>query len=254
MPHWETVMKRIAPLVLSTLICTPAFSQETGWSYSATVYGWFSGLDSSVDTPVGEVETKLDFSDVWDKLDMAFFGSFEARHGRWGFIGDLIYSDLGSKEDTPFGTLFKEAEVQTALTLFTGYAVYRVSDTPQAQVDIGGGLRGNHLSIDVDLKGNLARDRSFSYSESWVDPVIAARVRVPFSERWFGAAFADLGGFGIGDSSDLTWQAFAGVGYRFNDTWSTQLGYRYLSIDKTLDGNDVELDLYGPLLGVTARF
>ena len=64
----------------------------------------------------------------------------------------------------------------------------------------------------------------------------------------------DVGGFGIGDSSDLSWQAFGAVGYRFNETWSAELGYRYLSIEREIDNSHVTLDMYGPVLGVTARF
>ena len=55
-------------------------------------------------------------------------------------------------------------------------------------------------------------------------------------------------------SSDDTWQAFTSVGNRFNDRWSTQLGYRYMSIEKEIGGADTSIELYGPLLGATAHF
>ena len=54
-------------------------------------------------------------------------------------------------------------------------------------------------------------------------------------------------------SSDDTWQAFASVGYKFNDRWSTQPGYRYMSIEKEIGGADTSIELDVPLLGVTTH-
>ena len=65
-------------------------------------------------------------------------------------------------------------------------------------------------------------------------------------------ASSDYGGFGGG--SDESWQAFASVGYQFDPRWSVQGGWRYMAIEKEIDGRDLEVDLNGPLLGVTIRF
>ena len=43
-------------------------------------------------------------------------------------------------------------------------------------------------------------------------------------------------------------------GYRFNETWSMQAGYRHLSIDRTFDRADVTLEVSGPIIGVQASF
>lgn len=248
-------MVRKAPYaVLAAVLAGPAASQDSGWDYALTFSGWFSGLESEVDTPFGDVRTELDFSDVWEILDLAFFGSFEARTGRWGFIGDLIYSDLAAEEGRSDGRLFTEADVGTTLTVLTGYAAYRVVDDPAATVDLAGGVRWYDLDLDVGLSGGLAGRRDFSSGDSWVDPVIAARARFPLSQRWFASGFADVGGFGIGDASELSWQVYASVGYQFNERWFTQLGYRFLSSDRELKSGDSRLEFFGPILGVTARF
>ena len=57
-----------------------------------------------------------------------------------------------------------------------------------------------------------------------------------------------LGGFG-----GLI-ETVRGVGYRFNDRWSTQLGYRFMNFSQTVDGKDIETDLSGVLAGVTISF
>jgi opacity protein-like surface antigen len=231
-----------------------ASAQNSEWSYSASVYGWFSGLDASVGTEFGTVETDLSFSDVWDMLDMAFFGTFEARKGQLGFIVDLNYTDLSTTNPTPAGAAFSSATIDTTLTILSGYATWRVSDTAAAKVDLAGGFRAYDLQLDVALAAGAQPAQSFSEGDRWIDPLVGARVIVPFAENWYATGVADIGGFGIGDASELSYQALVTVGYRFNDTWSVQGGYRYIGIDKTLNGRDVTLDLSGPLLGVTARF
>ena len=61
-----------------------------------------------------------------------------------------------------------------------------------------------------------------------------------------------MGGFDSG--SDSSWQAIGTLGYQFNEKWSAQGGWRYLAIEKEIDGLDVEVDLSGPILGFTYRF
>jgi hypothetical protein len=102
------------------------------------------------------------------------------------------------------------------------------------------------------LSPGLLAGRRIGVSETWIDPVIGARARVAISDNWFATAFADVGGFG-GDS-DLTWQAFASLGYQFNPRWSVLGGWRYFSTEKEMDGLDVRTEFSGPLVGFTARF
>lgn len=62
-------------------------------------------------------------------------------------------------------------------------------------------------------------------------------------------------GFGIGDSSNLTWQAQGTLDYAFTESFIGRLGYRYMSIDYDA-GPDLTLDMnvYGPMIGVTWAF
>jgi opacity protein-like surface antigen len=69
-----------------------------------------------------------------------------------------------------------------------------------------------------------------------------------------GVAYADIGGFGIEDSSELSWQVFGGFGYRLSDTWSAIAGYRYLSIERDVLNSSITADLYGPQIGVQVAF
>ena len=254
MPGFPT-RARLAALAGLTAIALPVAAQAQSWEYSVSLYGWMSGIDTSVDTPLGTVETELSFSDVLDNLDFAAFGSFEARNGPWVVLGDLNYSALSTSSDSPFGVVFSDVEVETKLTIASAFGGYAVVDRPDLRIEAGGGLRFYDMSVDTRLVGNPGvADRTFAQSDSWVDAIVGLHLRAPISERWFARGFADVGGFGLGDSSELSWQIYAGGGYSFNETWAVEFGYRYLSIEKEFDNATVKLDLSGPVIGVTARF
>jgi len=251
-------------LALTTALCAAflglpgpavAQSQAEGWRHSLSVYGWFTGVESRVATPLGKVETELSFADVVEDLDVGFFAAYSARNGPWGVFVDLNYSALTSVEPTPFGVAFEEGRVESTLTIASAVGTYAVYEDATTRIDIAGGLRAYRLELDTRLVGVPGiRDRTFSTSESWVDPVVGVRARTELSDTWFLDAAADVGGFGIGDASDLSWQAYAGVGYRLNERWSFIGGYRHLSIDTEIDGADVDLSLSGLLLGATFAF
>jgi opacity protein-like surface antigen len=242
----------LAPLLI--LAAGPVHAQSDDWSYRATVYGWLSGLSSTIDAPRGSVSTDLSFSDVLDDLQMAVFASFEARRGDWGYVADLNYTDLSSSRDTPIGVLYSSAEVDSKLTILAGYATYRLVDGPSGFLDIAPGFRAYSLDLDVNVIGAAAPSLSYSSSENWFDAVIGVRGGVPISDRWSARGFADVGGFGLGNSSELSWQVGGFVNYAFNERWSADIGYRFLSVEKEINDLDTTLELSGPLIGISARF
>lgn len=230
-------------------------SAENGWDFTATAYGWFPGLTGAVDTPMGEVEANVDFGDILDSLDIAFLGAIEARKNRLTLIADLQYFDLGTDIDAPTGALFSGGEADSQTVLLNSYLAYALVDTDNLRFDVGGGLRYTYTQLDTTLFGQGdSPDASFSIDGDFVDLLIAARLSGNFTDRVYGVAFADVGGFGIEGSSDLTWQIAGALGYRFNETWSLTSGYRHLSIEREFGPTDAEIVVSGPFLGVQASF
>ena len=72
---------------------------------------------------------------------------------------------------------------------------------------------------------------------------------IDLSDKWYLSCYADVG---AGDSK-LTWQAWPGVGYRFEKV-DVVAGYRHLAWE-TDDGDTLDdLNFSGPMLGVKFRF
>lgn len=238
---------------LSLLAATPALAQDNSWSYDASIYLWFPQTDVSLDTPLGSVDGSLSISDALQDLDMAFMGALEARNGKWGFIGDFVYFSVSPTAPTPRGLAFSQVVVDTKLTMLSAYGMYRVTNDAQTSVDLGFGARAYRSDVTTTFSGNLAETRVFETDDTWVDPLLAARIKTDFNDQWYGALFLDAGGFGVG--SDSTYQVLATVGYRISDNWAVQGGYRYLEIDKGEDGSsNLDISLSGPIIGAVYRF
>jgi hypothetical protein len=231
---------------------TPVAAQD--WDYSATLYAWVPSLSATIDTRLGGVDIDPSGSDVLDSLDGAFMGFFTAQNGLLGFSADILYAGLGNDNATPLGLLFDDVSVQTDLAMVNVKGLYRVLEGPGGYLNLTGGLRWYDVSIDMDFNSGLLPNERVSLGDSWTDLTVGVSGYAPLSDDWFVVGSADVGGFGIGNSSELSWQAFGAVGYRFNETWSAELGYRYLSIEQEVDRFDVTLDMYGPVIGITARF
>jgi len=92
-----------------------------------------------------------------------------------------------------------------------------------------------------------------SQSADWVDPFIGMRARYDLCDRWYLAAKADVGGFGVG--SDLVWQAYAGLGFEFSKSVATEIRYKHFSVDYSGDkGFEADLTMSGAFVSLLIRF
>lgn len=229
-----------------------AFAEGSNWTYDLSFNLWLNDTTLNADTPFGEVSGTLSFSDALKSLDFAFMGTAEARNGPWGIIGDVLYYKLTGSGDTPDAVLFSGASMESKITVATGYLAYRVHEDATTALDLGVGLRAFSSSIDTTLQGPPAQNQTFSRSDEWIDPIVAARLRVAFNEKWFGTMMLDFGGNGGGYNQ--TWQVLATAGYRINDNWMLQGGYRYLEASQETGNGRTSMAFSGPILGVTYHF
>ena len=247
--------KQVAVSIFALTVATGAANAQGEWEYRATFYGWLTGITAETETPIGDFEAEIEFADIFEELDIAAFGAFEARKGRWSFIADGMFVELSPEISLPARSPLSTGEIESQTAMISAYASYAIVDEADWRFDIGGGLRYCDASTETTL---IAQDGStagvFSTDGSWTDLLVAARATRSFNDKWWGVGYADVGGFGIEDSSELTWQVFGGVGYRFSERWSGIAGYRYLSIEHEVGNSSIVTELYGPQIGVQVAF
>jgi hypothetical protein len=95
-------------------------------------------------------------------------------------------------------------------------------------------------------------DQSFSFYDSWTDPLIGLRGRFNLNKAFYLTAETDVGGFGIG--SDSAVQAYAALGCQITRNIFSEVGYRYL-YDDFRDGDFLyQLSLHGAQVTVGLNF
>ncbi|NQT51094.1 hypothetical protein HQ576_03540 [bacterium] len=74
------------------------------------------------------------------------------------------------------------------------------------------------------------------------------------SDRLALSVRGDVGGFGIGSASDLTWQVLAGLHYRLSERISILAGYKYYNLDYRRGDLEMDMEMKGPITGVAIHF
>lgn len=244
-------MKRAACAALLSIACAQAWAQDgslaDAWSYRAAIYGWFpdARATANVALPTGTVPS-LDTSagSYLSNLDFAFMATVEARKGAWSLTADVVYADFGKPLTAPVPVDANLDFSALAATVVAGYAL-------APWLDVVGGAR--YLQVDSTIDYSMAlpvpATGSVGVRKDYWDGVIGVRGRAGIARDWFATYYADAGA----GSKQTTWQAFAGLGYRF--AWGDVMaGYRYLAYD--FDDSEAigSVRLGGPIAGVAFRF
>lgn len=220
--------------------------------FKASLYGWGIGIGTEIETPRGTIERDISFDDLFDDLEIAALGSFEAQTRGFSLIFDVQYFELETDIDRPLSVGLVDADADTKFGVATAYGLYRIYDGTRTKVELGGGIRHTNLDLGVTLTAGGLTTEVFSSDRSETDPLIALRAAHDLAEDWKLTGMLDYGGFGIG--TDQTAQATAILEYDWTKRWSGALGYRYLTYDSTTDFGDITIDYSGPILGLSYTF
>lgn len=229
------MIKRVTELGTIALILgvflTPAQpAAASGWDWDFALYLFALGMDGRMVVRGQEADVDLSFSDILEDLEMAATGHLEAnkRESPWGFFGDIFWSSLGANIERPNG------EWDMNMTYLEGAATYGMGEN----FSFLGGLRYTSMDLTLDVNPSIAPpiqpgpgSRRFEGDQSWTDLMLGGRYRKTFGERWGFSARGDLAGFGISNSSDLTWNVVLLGQFKATSRIALILGYRWLDVD-----------------------
>ena len=212
------------------------------WSYTGSMYLWAAGMSGQT-AHEGDFDTP--FSDILDNLDMAFMGTLGAQKERWGVHADIIYLDVGSALDD--NRFIDDLSLKSWIISPT--VSYELINDEQFNLHALAGARYFYMKPILKLENGLAKETS---GDVW-DGIVGLKGSYDFNEKWFMPFQADIG---TGDT-DVTWQAFAGIGYKY-ENFDLIVGYRHLEWDFNDNQpggkvfNDFNVD--GPVFGAKFRF
>ena len=205
----------------------------------------------------GDVD--LSFSDLLDYFNYGGAIRTDAYKGKWGLKSDILMIDLGEDFKGPFGNRAEVDLRQWAADFAVSYEVLSLpmdeEESRQLTFSPYGGFRYNYLKQKVKLPAPIG---SVGDSHDWVDVLVGGSIKMELTEKLSANIEGDVGGFGIGSGSDLTWQVMAGFNYTLSEHVDFKFGYRHLDMDYSRGSGSKEfgLDVYytGPIVGVTIKW
>lgn len=226
-----------------------------GWAFTGALYGWGAGIEGEaglLGQPTADVD--ISFSDIVENLEFAVMGHGEARNGPFVLGMDLTYSRVGATADMAPETGLNSIDVTSTSWMVTGYGGYTLFDDDSVRLDAiaGGRLWSVNTEFEADSDNPSLDGQSVGDGQTWVDPLVGAKVRLDLMPDVYVTAWGMAGGFGVG--SDMMWDLMAGAGYEFTESFSVFGGYRAVSVDYSNDGFVYDLVQQGPVIAGVFRF
>ena len=271
-------MKRLDILLLCATVvvaAAPVCAEEskttdTAWQFRVMPYLWFPDISGTLTyaNAAGSgasISAQVDPSSYLQSLDFAGMFTAEARKNNWFVFTDYIYLHLSTHQSTvqsitgpggivavPVNVTGSQGVVSNVWTLAGGSNLVH---EPAVSVDFFGGARLLNLSANLSWDfagptGSLAKSGNASQTFNEWDAIVGLKGEVRFGEsHWFMPYYADIGGA----TSNFTWQALLGVGYRFG--WGDVV-FVVRSLSYNFDSKDSQLDMRmtGPALGASFKF
>jgi len=228
----------------------PEVVVEESWKFGAGLYVWGAGIEGET---ANGAPIDMSFSDILDDLDMTFMGTFLAQKDNWTLGLDAIYLKIGDKPNTllPGPGSATLTNIQLKSWIYTPFVAYRVIESEKLDLSILAGARYLKMEPYVEITPALPPLTPISQSSSGsvTDGIIGIRGKYDINKKWYMPFQFDVGG---GDS-DSTWQAFAAVGYRY-ENFDLIAGYRHMEWEFESDAPLKDLSMSGPIVGAMFKF
>lgn len=263
---WSCTVSPEVRAASAQILCATSGVQKKRWSGAVATYLWASGIKGTSFADGERTDIDVAFTDLFDKLEYAFMGYAEARYDKWSFAIDASTLQLTESRSGPIGgrAALDTTLTQTIIDLRLGYTVFscqkggvkwgRCCYPRLSVVDVVVGARHWDLDTDLVLSSPVAGPLNKNVGAAWWDYYAGARWRWQWAKRWSLSAYGDIGGFGISDSSELTWQLQALVRYQITRGFFVAAGYRALDVDRVEGSgatrNGVNATYHGPVLGL----
>ena len=129
---------------------------------------------------------------------------------------------------------------------------------PELAAAIQSGVQARVNQLKAALSSEIATgltsrlSQKFSLYQDWFDPFIGVRGRYNFYKPFYLMAKGDVGGFGIG--SEVTCQAYGGIGCQITRNLFSEVGYRFLYTDYDTTSLIYQVVMHGAQITVGLTF
>jgi hypothetical protein len=259
------------------LFLAPIARADDQTHYEIGAYIWGTSLASQIDSSDGETSVHVPFSELVKHISGGLQLHGRAEWDRWSLNADGSYARLTGDSETkvvrfgPQGGGLITGDVKAQLDewiveLNGGYRLFQVgslfSNRPTDERKFRGeaylGVRywsvDPRVEVTTTVFSNVTKfhvgDR-----QMWIDPVIGLRFAADLSSTVQLRVAGDVGGFNIGNyCSDFTWEQMTTLSWRFGESWSTHVGYKFLDFHRSAGDSSQRMQVRGPFIALSYAF
>ena len=215
------------------------------WFFDLGLTLWPAATMGDVTLQGETTEMDVSIASALQNFDLAAGVQAEVGWCRISLLVDFFFQDIATDQITAP----QPGTAQQDLTQISTTTVLSWLFQPHELLTLGpvAGVRYLNIASGLEIEEGI----NVTAREGFFDPIVGLRGKVETPIPLYVPLYADVGGLGFG--SNLTWQAFAGVGVEIHRV-NLELGYRHLYVN--YEGDQLELDLhtFGPQLGLRFRF
>lgn len=242
------------PVVCNDAPGNAVVGPDKAWHTDLTFYLWFPGVHGTMGRAGREVDFRASAGDLLSHFRFGVMGAVQAQRGRFVLIGDLMWVRLGADRQRalPFPGLPElSAQVKASQFILTPEVGYRFVDGENLRIDALMGFRYWRLGSSLQFTPSRF-GLNFSGSNNWIDPLMGARIQIPFPPKFLITVLGDWGGWGAG--SQLDYQILGALGFKITPRVTLGIGYRYLFVNYRRGDFRYETAMSGVMLGLTGSF
>lgn len=253
-----------AGAVLAGVTAAGAEPPPRDWDLAIFGYGWLIASEASFETELGVFEADRGIRDNLEDLDLAAMAAADFRYRRLVVFLDGIWTQLSDESSVVRGRVDGEVTLAyadgklgvRAIDVPAPWADASRDDAPRVRVDLLGGARYWYTRAELDGRFPNFPNRQVDVTRDWVDLLVGARVQVGILPTVNLSVIGDVGGFDVGNGSELTWMVAPTVNWRPWRRWSLHAGYKHVEAERERPSTNRDLDaeLSGPVVGVGFHF
>lgn len=239
-------------------------SERKSWGFSISPYAWLAGQSADV----GGEKLRQSFNDLSSLTNFGFQLSAQARYKRFLLRFDGTYADLGAGGGSSLLNVdftLNQYIIDTKLGYLFYDDIHYKEDEVIAGWSIEGRVGAKYWRNDIGVNYALGPDGeppllegSIDELQDWWDLMLGVHSSIVLSKRVLLGVGADIGGFGIGNSSDLSWDIHYYNTFRITKLINVTAGYRSFNFNRTEGEGEETLEtrvrVYGPMIGVSFVF
>ncbi len=244
--------------VLAVTAAAPCFASsfEEGWDFRAQAGFGPMAIDARSTVKGQSASFVSGSSDLLAFETTALKIRLEAWKGRWGITADNTLANFEAQSRIDSANTVTLSGRDSSTELGGSYMLIERNMAKEMKLMCEGMAGGRFVVMKQTL--DFSSGVHESDRKKYVDPFVGARVTWIISKILSADVRGNVGGFGIGSGSELTWMVVPELNIHLAKSTIINVGYRHYDVrtEKETGNTPSQFDgkVYGTFLGVEVRF